>query len=40
MQPRDSYAISAIMKHFPKWKRAGVKKIPLYGQQRMYVLEE
>ena len=36
MQPKDSYAISAIMKHFPQWKRAGTKVLPLYGKQRVY----
>ena len=36
MQPKDSYAISAIMKHFPAWKRAGTKVLPLYGKQRVY----
>ena len=36
MQPRDSYAINAIMKHFPAWKRAGSKILPIYGKQRVY----
>ena len=37
MQPRDSYAISAIMRQLPQWKRAGSRKLPLYGTQRVYV---
>ena len=37
MQPRDSYAISAIMKKLPQWKRSGSKKLPIYGTQRVYV---
>ena len=40
MQPKDSYAISAIMKHFPAWKRAGTKVLPLYGKQRVYERNE
>jgi hypothetical protein len=40
MQPKDSYAISALMKHFPQWKRAGTKILPLYGKQRVYERDE
>ena len=40
MQPRDSYAIGAIMKHLTAWKRGGTRVLPLYGRQRVYVLDE
>ena len=40
MQPRDSYAISAIMKHLTEWKRGGTRVLPLYGKQRVYILQE
>ena len=37
MQPRDSYAIAAMMLHFPDWEKGGVRTIPIYGRQRVYV---
>jgi len=37
MQPRDSYAIAAMMLHFPDWEKGNVKTIPIYGRQRVYV---
>ena len=37
MKPSDSYAISAIMARLGGWvKVADRKRIPIYGQQRMY----
>lgn len=37
MKPSDSYAISAIMAHLEGWSRPETKKrIPIYGQQRVY----
>ncbi len=37
MKPADSYAISAIMAHIEGWSRPDTKKrIPIYGQQRIY----
>lgn len=38
IQTRDSYAISAIMKRIKDWKKADQRmRIPIYGQQRIYV---
>lgn len=37
IKPSDSYAIAAIMIKIEGWEKSGKrKKIPLYGQQRMY----
>ena len=37
IKPADSYAIAAIMMKIPGWKKSGKrKKLPLYGQQRLY----
>lgn len=37
MKPADSYAISAIMAHLSNWVKTECKKrIPIYGQQRIY----
>ena len=37
MKPRDSYAIASIMAHLKGWKRVAEKKrIPIYGEQRLY----
>ena len=37
MKPADSYAISAIMARIEGWSRTDTKKrIPIYGQQRIY----
>ena len=37
MKPADSYAISAIMTRVDGWTRPIVRKrIPIYGQQRLY----
>ena len=41
IQPKDSYAISAIMKRMKDWEKVEVKKrIPVYGQQRVYARKE
>lgn len=38
MKPVDSYAISAIMTRIEGWSKPTVRKrIPIYGQQRLYV---
>ena len=37
MQPRDSYAIASMMLHFPDWEKGGVRTIPIYGRQRVYL---
>ena len=37
MKPSDSYAISAIMAHLEGWSKPETKKrLPIYGQQRIY----
>jgi hypothetical protein len=37
IKPADSYAIAAIMMKIPGWGKASKrKKLPLYGQQRLY----
>ena len=40
MQPKDSYAIAAIMVHLPEWKKDGTQASKLYGRQRVYRLEQ
>ncbi len=41
MRPSDSYAISAIMSRIKGWTRPVIRKrIPIYGQQRMYTREK
>lgn len=38
MTPKDSYAIASIMSKISGWEKAGkAKRIPGYGQQRVYV---
>ncbi|MBQ6419148.1 MAG: hypothetical protein IJP54_08270 [Synergistaceae bacterium] len=38
MRPSDSYAIAAIMEKVEGWSRSKLKKrLPIYGQQRLYV---
>ena len=40
MQPRDSYAIAAIMTRIPGWtKSEHLMHIPIYGRQRVYTRE-
>lgn len=37
IQPKDSYAIAAIMKRLEDWEKCKERKsIPIYGQQRVY----
>ena len=37
IQPKDSYAISAIMKRLKNWEKNGERQIlPIYGRQRIY----
>lgn len=41
MKPADSYAISAIMTRAEGWTQPIVRKrIPIYGQQRLYTRDE
>ena len=38
IQPKDSYAIAAIMKRMKEWEKSKDRqRIPFYGQQRVYV---
>ena len=38
IQPKDSYAIAAIMKRMKEWEKSADRmRIPIYGQQRVYV---
>lgn len=38
IQPKDSYAIAAIMKRMKEWEKDDSRKrLPLYGQQRIYI---
>ena len=38
MRPADSYAIAAIMKRLKGWEKSADRiRIPIYGQQRVYV---
>ena len=38
IQPKDSYAIAAIMKRLKGWEKSADRmRIPIYGQQRVYV---
>ena len=38
IQPKDSYAISAIMKRLPEWEKpTSRRRLPIYGQQRVYI---
>ena len=40
MKPSDSYAIAAIMLHLRSWSKPETRKrIPIYGQQRVYLRE-
>ena len=36
LHPKDSYAVAAIMKHFPEWQRGDIASLPIYGRQRVY----
>lgn len=37
MKPADSYTIAAMMSQIPGWERTTeIKKLPLYGRQRLY----
>lgn len=36
LHPKDSYAVAAIMKHFPEWQRGNIVSLPIYGRQRVY----
>ena len=41
LRPADSYAISGIMGRIRGWKKSGDRmRIPIYGQQRIYVRDE
>lgn len=41
IQPKDSYAIAAIMKRIKNWEKSEVRKrIPGYGMQRIYIRKE
>ena len=41
IQPKDSYAIAAIMKRLEDWEKCKERKnIPIYGQQRVYTRKE
>ena len=38
LKPSDSYAIMALMEKVDGWKRSKTRKrMPIYGQQRVYV---
>ena len=38
IQPKDSYAIAAILKRMKEWEKSTDRiRIPIYGQQRVYV---
>ena len=36
LHPKDSYAVAAIMKHFPEWKKGDIAALPIYRRQRVY----
>ena len=36
----DSYEIAAIMNKIGGWERGGMKVVPLYGKQRLYVKQD
>lgn len=37
LRKQDSYEITGIMRRMEGWKREGMKRLPLYGVQRVYV---
>lgn len=41
IQPKDSYAIAAIMKRLKEWEKGADRiRIPVYGQQRVYIRKD
>jgi hypothetical protein len=41
MKPADSYAIAALMMRVEGWERTEkIKRIPVYGRQRLYLKTE
>lgn len=41
LKPADSYSIAALMLKVPGWARTKtIRKLPIYGRQRLYMLED
>lgn len=41
LKPADSYSIAALMLKVPGWERTKtIRKLPIYGRQRLYMLED